>query len=254
MTFWTVNADPNQAQTYGLTALPEACVGPSDRQFFMGGVALAATIETFERAFEKPLLWTTIQFLSHGMRGDDIQIELEAVGGGRSIQQAAARISTVDRVLQTAMAALGARSHPFQADFVKCPDALAPLDCPEKPMDAFAQAGNLLDQFERRVAYQDDATGTEYLWLRPKFECEISASLLALMADFFLGAHSQTQGGTSLDNTFRVQAIKPTEWVLNAVQLSSISNGVVHGTVHQFSESGNLLAIGSQTGLLPRAK
>ncbi len=254
MTFWTVNPDRDRSKFYHLTALPEACVGPPDRQFFMGGVALAATIEALEHAYEKPLLWTTIQFLSHGMEGDRIQIELDAVGGGRSVQQAAARIKTGDRVLQTAMAALGERPHHFDATFVKCPSVPAPLDCPEKPMDGFAQPGNLLDQFERRVAHQDDATGTEYLWFRPKFECEMSASLLALIADFFLGAHSQTQGGTSLDNTFRVHAIKPTEWVLNVVQLSSIKNGVAHGTVHQFSEQGELLSLGSQTGLLPRPK
>ena len=248
MTFWTSERRQNH---YGLTALPAACVGPRDRQFFMGGVALAAAIEAMEREFEKPLLWATIQFLSHGRLGETIEIQVEPESGN-NIQQAGAVVRSGNRVLQRVMSALGQRESAIENQFAEMPTVLPPQECPEKPFDSFGMPGNLLDQFERRTALQDDTIGIKYLWFKPKFETPVSASLLALIADFLLGAHSETQGGTSLDNTFRVHSLASTTWVLNAVQITGIKNGAAHGTVRQFAEDGTLLASGSQTGLLPR--
>ncbi len=248
MTFWTSERRENH---YQLTTLPAACVGPRDRQFFMGGVAFAAAIEAMECEFEMPLLWATIQFLSHGRLGETIDIHVESERGN-TIKQASAVVRSEDRVLQRVMGALGRRESPIENQFAEMPNVLPPPECPEKPFDSFGMPGNLLDQFERRTALQDDARGIEYLWFKPKFEAPVSASLLALIADFFLGAHAETQGGTSLDNTFRVHSLTSTRWVLNAVQISGIANGAAHGTVQQFAEDGTLLASGSQTGLLPR--
>ena len=250
--FWNVSPSTEMAGKYQIQAPAEACVGPVDRQFFMGGVALGAAIQALETEFHKPLSWAHIQFHSHGMLGNDIDVDVARVSGGKSIVQASATVSTEGRLLQTVMASLGHRQSEIETQFVKAPEVPHPLECPQKAPDAFAQTGNLLDQFERRVAYQDDATGLEYLWFRPIFECEVSSSLLAIIADFFLGAHSATRGGTSLDNTFRVFALSPTDWVLNATQLSGIKNGMVQGHLHQFSQDGQLLASASQTGLLPR--
>ena len=252
MSFWTSKQSPIDPQRYEFKALREGCVGPPDRQFFMGGVAMAAAIEALETHLERPLLWATMQFVSHGMLDDEISIQIEPASGGRNIKQVAASISTEDRKLQNVMAALGSRQDDFAEQFIAMPDVPAPADCREKPVDTFGQTGNLLDQIERRVAFQDDATGREYLWLRANFETATSAALLALFADFFLGAHSRTMSGTSLDNTFRVCQLVPTDWVLHVIQLDNIARGVVNGSVHQFAEDGTLLAVGSQTGLLPR--
>ena len=250
--FWQVSPLSKIAGKYHIQALPEACVGPLDQQFFMGGVALASAIDALQTEFQKPLSWAHIQFHAHGMRGDDIEVDVARLSGGKSIVQAGTTVSTDGRVLQTVMASLGSRDSAFEAQFVKAPEVPKPSDCPPKAPDAFAQPGNLLDQFERRVAYQDDSTGKEYLWFRPNFECEISAPLLAILADFFLGAHTATRGGTSLDNSFRVFDLSPSKWILNVTQLAGIKTDMVQGQVHQFSEDGRLLATGSQTGLLPR--
>ncbi|MEO1188008.1 MAG: acyl-CoA thioesterase domain-containing protein [Pseudomonadota bacterium] len=252
MTFWVPARDEKIEGRYQLEAVAEACVGSADRQFFMGGVAFAAAIQALETDCDKPLLWATIQFSSHGMCGDEITIQIDPARGGRTITQSSATLTTHDRILQKVMAALGAREGGFDQQFVSMPDVLPPMQCPEKPLDTFAQPGNLLDQFDRRIAVQDDDLGLEYLWVRPRFETPRSAALLALIADFFLGAHSCTQGGTSLDNTFRIHTAKPTEWVLNAVQLNGIRRGAVSGSILQFAEDGTLLSSGSQTGLLPR--
>ena len=98
-----------------------------------------------------------------------------------------------------------------------------------------------------------DEEGIEYLWVRALGGFPLNAGLLAIMADFFLGAHTRTRGGTSLDNTFRLFATAPSGWVLNVTQFAGFDRGAVHGTVHQFAEDGTLLAMASQTGLLPKA-
>ena len=254
MTFWLptpVQKGKLDKHSFQLTAQLAACVGTPERQFFMGGVAMAAAVEALQMATGKPLLWATMQFLSHGLLGDKIEIDVE-IHGGRAVQQTSAAVKTGDRMMQNVMAALGGRDHPLEQQFVSMPEVPPAQDCPIKGDDAFGQEGNLLRQFERRTAFEDTQNGIEYMWIKPTFNTEMSAPLLALMADFFLGAHVATRQGTSLDNTFRLHTIKASEWVLNATSLSALGNGAAHGTAYQFAEDGTLLATSGQTGLLPR--
>jgi acyl-CoA thioesterase len=53
----------------------------------MGGVAHAAAIEAAEIVSGKPLLWSTIQFVNAGLLNQSIDIQVELLGGGRSISQ-----------------------------------------------------------------------------------------------------------------------------------------------------------------------
>ncbi len=250
--FWTPR--PSEASgTFQIEATDVACVGPPEDQFFMGGVAMAAAIEALQTWSGKPLLWTTIQFLNHGMYGDQLEITVEKSGGGRSVVQAMAKVMREGHQLQTLIAALGERPGEPDQQFEKVPnDVPAPEECALKQDDAFARPGNLIDQFERRTALEDPERGLEWMWMRPKFRADITAPLLALMSDFFLGAHERSRGGTSLDNTIRICALRPTEWVLSVTQIASFSSGAVQGYQRQFAEDGTLLSISSQTGLLPR--
>lgn len=93
------------------------------------------------------------------------------------------------------------------------PDVPPPEDCSIKADDAFACSDNLLGQFERRTALEDSDAGIEHLWMRPALDMPVTAGLLAILSDFILGAHKQSRGGTSLDNTFRLYALKETDWV-----------------------------------------
>lgn len=217
----------------------------------MGGVGMAAAIEALERWSEKPLLWSTIQFISHGMLDEGFTLALKRMGGGRRIIQASAELLRGDDVLQHSVAALGARGPEDNHQFARMPDVAPPEDCDAKQDDLMQRPGNLIDQFERRIARADEDAGIEYMWIRPVFETRFSAALLALMSDFFLGAHSRSRGGTSLDNTFRLCGLVETDWVLAATELSCFKNGAAHGTQRQFSQDGTLLSISSQTGLLP---
>ena len=251
--FWSPQRLERDENTFRLIAPESGCVGPSDHQFFMGGVAMATAVEVLEHWSGKPLLWATIQFLNHGMLGDELFVEVERLSGGRSVIQAMVRMRRDDGViLQQTIAALGAREGEPDRQFATMPSVNPPEICPPKQSDSFEMPGNLIDQFERRTALEDPEAGLEYMWIKPKFGVEMSAPLLALMSDFFLGAHVRSRGGTSLDNTFRPGAIKPTNWVLTTTQYSGFTKGSVSGAQYQFAEDGTVLSTSSQTGLLPR--
>jgi len=252
MAFWIPQASPDDRCRFQLNVTAACCVGPADTQFFMGGVGFATAIAALEQATDKPLLWASVQFLSQTVAGACVDIDVDITLPGRNITQAMATVSDGGRVLHRTMAALGARSEPTRQQFLSMPDVPSPTSCPVKADNAYAQEGNLLTRFERRTARQSDADGLEYLWVRPVDPLPLTSGLLAIMADFFLGAHDRTRGGTSLDNTFRLYRTAPAGWVLNVVQLDGFDRGAVHGSLHQFTEDGGLLAIASQTGLLPR--
>lgn len=242
-----------QANRFQFEVSHETCVGPAGREFLMGGVAMAVAIDALERWSEKPLLWATIQFLHAGALDDQIDIFADRVGGGRSVVQAAATLQSGETPLQTMSAALGARSAEPPEQFINMPTVPDPADCPTKEDDALGQDDNLIDQFERRTALEDPDRGIELMWIKPVVPIEMSSSLLALTSDFLLGAHERSRGGTSLDNTLRICALQPTEWILSATQITHFGGGAAHGTQRQFAQDGKLLSISSQTGLLPRS-
>lgn len=251
--FWVADANRSEPGHFTYTVNQLACVGPSaEHQFYMGGVAMATHIDALQRHFEKPLLWATIQFLNHGMLYDDLDLSVSQVGGGRNVLQAMAVMQRGDEVLHRTMAALGARGDTPDQVFVAMPSVAGPRDCDVKADDIMAAPDNLLGQFERRTAHEDSANGCEYMWIRARRQTTIDAAYLALVSDFFLGAHIKTRGGTSLDNTFRLINAHQTEWILAVTQLSSFTRGAAQGTQHLFAEDGTLLSTSSQTGLLPR--
>lgn len=252
MQFWQAQQDAEQSARFSFTAPPMACVGPPDNQFYMGGVGMATHVDALERYFDKPLLWATIHFLTHGMLGDDMSLEIEPVGGGRNVVQAMSTMRRGDDVLHRCMAALGQRGNEPDKVFAAMPEVKPPQQCPEKAADVFASDENLIGQFERRTALEDAAAGVEHMWIRARFAPQIDAAFLALVSDFFLGAHERTRSGTSLDNTFRLISTHQTEWILAVTQLSGFTRGAAHGVQHLFAEDGTLLATSSQTGLLPR--
>lgn len=237
--------------TYCLKPDPRAMVGPEDQEFMMGGVIVGAIIEALEAEFEKPLLWISSQFLAPIRNGEPVSITIEMPPRVGSIVQTGALVKIGDQRANIARAGLGARSSDT-FHFAQMPEVKPPTACETKPPDAGMRGGNISSQLEKRTAFQSDEFGIEHLWVRPLSTLPRSAGLLAIVADFFLGAHSLTRTGTSLDNLFRLHAVKQTEWVLMETKISSIFNGVVHGEQWLFAEDGTLLATASQTGLLPR--
>ena len=250
MSFWQSEKD---GDTFSYRVVQRACVGSNESyQFYMGGVAMATHVDALERFFDKPLLWVTTQFLSHGMLDNELTLEVTQIGGGKNVVQAEAVMWRGEEVLHRSIAALGARGDETDRAFVAMPKVKMPDACPRKPDDAMANEDNLLAQFDRRTAFEDSDSGTEYMWIRPLIEMKIDAAYLALVSDFFLGAHVRTRRGTSLDNTFRLINARQTDWILAVTQMSSFTRGAAHGNMHLFAEDGTLLATSSQTGMLPR--
>jgi acyl-CoA thioesterase len=253
MAFWSPTSDGADADVFTLKASTQACVGPAGYEFIMGGVAQAAAIEAAEIVTDKPLLWSTIQFVNAGLLNQSINIEVEALGGGRSISQVLVTLTTNGTVLQTMSAALGGRQG-AERQFVSMPAVAAPENCSIKTDLDHNNDQDLIAQFERRIAVEAPDDGLGAMWIRSKDALPISAGMLAITSDFMLGLHPESFRGTSLDNTFRVFSTDPTEWILCVTQMAGFRDGAAMGVTHQFTQDGQLLSVSSQTGLLPRSE
>ena len=250
--FWSPQLSLNNENKFKLLASPQACVGPAGHEFIMGGVAQAAAIEAAEIVADKPLLWSTIQFVNAGLLNQSIDIEVEVLGGGRSISQVLVTLMADGTLLQTMSAALGGREG-TERQFVSMPTVVAPEDCPIRTDLDHNNDQDLIAQFERRVPFEAPDEGLGAMWIRSKDGLPITAGLLAITSDFMLGLHPESFRGTSLDNTFRVFSKRPTEWILCVTQMSGFRDGAAMGVTHQFTQDGQLLSVSSQTGLLPRS-
>ncbi len=252
MAFWSPQPSVKDERKFELVASEQACVGPAGYEFIMGGVAQAAAIEAAEIVSGKPLLWSTIQFVNAGLLNQSIDIEVELLGGGRSISQVLVTLTANDTVLQTLTAALGGRQG-SERQFVNMPQVEPPEDCPVKTDLDHNNDQDLIAQFERKIAIAAPDEGLGAMWIRSKDTLPVSAGLLAITSDFMLGLHPESFRGTSLDNTFRVFSTRPTEWMLCVTQMSGFRDGAAMGVTHQFTQDGQLLSVSSQTGLLPRS-
>ncbi len=253
MAFWSPQPSMTDERKFELVASEKACVGPAGYEFIMGGVAQAAAIEAAEIVSGKPLLWSTIQFVNAGLLNQSIDIEVELLGGGRSINQVLVTLTANDTVLQTLTAALGGRQGSWR-QFVNMPQVAPPEDCPVKTDLDHKNDQDLIAQFERRMVLEAPDEGLGAMWIRSKDSLPVSAGLLAITSDFMLGLHPESFRGTSLDNTFRVFSTRPAEWILCVTQMSGFRDGAAMGVTHQFTQDGQLLSVSSQTGLLPRSE
>jgi acyl-CoA thioesterase len=252
MAFWSPQPPVKAERKFELVASTQTCVGPAGYEFIMGGVAQAAAIEAAEIVSGKPLLWSTIQFVNAGLLNQSIDIEVELLGGGRSISQVLVTLTADGTVLQTMSGALGGRQG-TERQFVSMPTVAAPEDSSIKTDLDHNNDQDLIAQFERRIAIEAPHDGLGAMWIRSKDSHPISAGLLAITSDFMLGLHPESFRGTSLDNTFRVFSTVPTEWILCVTQMSGFRDGAAMGVTHQFTQDGQLLSVSSQTGLLPRS-
>jgi acyl-CoA thioesterase len=89
------------------------------------------------------------------------------------------------------------------------------------------------------------------MWLKPKGGLPIDAGMLAIIADHVpsgIGnALGMSGGGNSLDNTIRFVRMVPTEWVLCEVRINGVHGGFAHGSMHLFAQTGELIAVASQS-------
>ena len=243
---------------FRLPASQAGCVGVPGRYAMMGGVTSAAVITAMEEMTGRQLLWSTTQFVSHASAEVDFDIQISLLVEGGRITQAQGSLFDGDRLVLQSSAALGEISDQAGNQYCEPRAWIAPESCPAKESGPPVEPGGLLDQFERRVAEQSDEAGLESLWFRLKDsprhkERLVTAGLLAVLGDFLPGAVSLTRGASSVDNTLRINGLKPCEWMLAETSIHAIQGRLYQGVMNIFSESGALLAVASQTGIRPRA-
>lgn len=237
---------------YTLPVMPPATVGPEGAPHIMGGVALAAAIDAMELASGEPILWANIQFLSPTQHAEELHIACQQCGGGQSVGQWMAEANVNGRPTHRISASLGAREPSPAQVFAAMPDVPAPGDCPPSDDTYQFADGSLHDQFEMRIARREPDKGLNAVWVRNAGGFANDAAWLAIISDFFLGGHPQSRGGFSLDANFRFVQSAPAGWVLSVTQMGAMGKGVIHGQAQHFGEDGQLLALSSQTGVLPR--
>ncbi len=222
-----------------------------------GGTAIAVSLAVSERVTGRDALWATTQFSSTAMLGDRVECLVEELARGRRTSQVRITATAGGEVVFVALGATGEHK----------PDGLAGSAerMPEvTPPDQGREAGwNRADSTvgwhlatdlrEAKVlSHPDPGRGRMCLWTRLKDGEQWTPARLAFVADMVpvsvarsLGVHG---AGTSLDNTLRCGPM-PGEggWVLVDLRPHLAFGGYGHGTVHLWSESGELLATGSQT-------
>ena len=244
--------EPTQVPNrFTLEVTPQHLVGPPEFKHLMGCVNLAAAIHAMEHFTGQPLIWVNVQFLNRGPAQGEIEVRLTPRVQGRSLTHMGAEVWAGDVILSSLQATLGARSGPEAHQFHAMPEAPSPDRCEAKPIE-FPADGTLMELIERRIVSETNETGEEVMWYRAPSEPKMTPGLLAIMADFLMGAHPLTRGSASLDNSFRMHSTDETDWVLVQKQITHWADGIVHGEVRLFSEKGTLLATGGQSALMPR--
>ncbi|MDP1632289.1 MAG: thioesterase family protein [Caulobacter sp.] len=239
---------------------PEICVGPPGNLFMYGGIGLAASISALEQTCGRPVIWATAQYLSYARPPSIVDFDVRIAAAGKYTTQARVSGHVGEGEIITVNAALGARPDSVTKQWVSMPDLPPPEDC--EPVLLWPDQGQNLN---RRIEMRTDggrygidtrtgepsADGRMQMWLRTVEDHAVDASLLAVFADYVpsgLGPALGLQaGGNSLDNTLRVLSLVPTRWVLADIAISGVHAGVGHGAMNLFAETGELMAVASQS-------
>lgn len=263
MTTTFFNLEPtHNSYRWFLPVTREITSGPPDKLFMFGGVGLGAAIAAMERSLGRPVIWATAQYASFAQLGSIVDFDVHEVNIGNNLTQARVVAHIHDRQILLASAALGQRNGPSD-QWLKASPAPRPEDCPQ--VSHWRRGASALDtRMEMRliegrfpngepISGRGDS-GRLRLWVRSSEGVPVSAQFLAVVADFVVEATSHAlgryAGGNSLDNTIRFASIEQCEWLLCDLEIEAIHQGVTHGTMKIYSESGVLMATASQSLIL----
>lgn len=226
--------------------------------FLYGGAGLASGIVALEEATGRPAIYAAAHYLSFAPLDAEVTVKVKVAAVGNRVTQARATTYVDDREILTVNAALGRGELAAPDPWLHMPEVPSPEDSPRRvtarPMD-----NTIFDHLETRVAlgrpYEEldltPGSPVSALWARVPDHLEPSAATLALIGDLVSGGATQPLGrhtmGRSLDNTIRVAALEPTEWVLCEIHMHALVHGFAQGTAYLWSESGTLLGTASQS-------
>ncbi len=227
-------------------------------QFLYGGCGLAAGIVALEEASERPTVYAAAHYLSFAPPNAEVLIDVDLAAVGHRVTQARASARVDGREVLTVNAALGRGELEAPEPWTTMPDVPTPEASP--PRVLIRRVGpSIFDYLETRVAIGrpfdelDGSSGSPVsaMWARLPDHLDPSAATLAIVGDLVSGGTMQPLGrrvmGRSLDNTLRVVALEPTEWVLIDIHMHALRGGFAQGTGFLWSRSGTLLATASQS-------
>lgn len=260
-TAWLGLEKTSDSSRFTIVANKQVSVGP---KFLFGGCALGAAICALETVTDRPLVWSTAQFLSFADTGSEMEIEVTPRITGHRTTQATAVGRVGDREIIHVNAALGTRSLDYSAQPLAMPEVQDPEICPDRllrDIDMDTVYSRMMQRWgipqssdpADNVSVQLNP-GRITMWVRFPELTQPGPAMLAVLADWVPMAASQVAGreltGNSLDNTLRVFKIVPSDWFLIDLQIESVNNGFAHGTVHLWAQDGTLLGVGSQSATL----
>lgn len=227
-------------------------------KFLFGGCGLAAGLVALEEASGRPTVWASAHYLSYAPTGAEVTVTTDLVVVGGHVTQARASARVGEREILTVNAALGTGELDAPTPWVTMPEVPHPDDCPPRQLpEGFGES--IFQHVDSRVALGRtfaDLDGTpgspsSAVWARVPGHLQPSAATLAIFGDYVSGGATQPLGrrttGRSLDNTLRVVALEPTEWVLCEIHMHALAGGFAQGTAFLWSQGGNLMATASQS-------
>jgi acyl-CoA thioesterase-2 len=230
-------------------------------RFMFGGCGLGAAVSAMESVCERPVVWATAQYLSFAMVGDIMDLDVTVAVAGKRTSQARAVGRVGDREILTVNAALGSKDIKIDEQWRTMPEVPNPDDCPLRS-DMVADSESIMGRLNIRLALGSPwdeidgnpvPRGRSALWVQTP-DIDMSAAGLAILGDYLPFGIAQATGrwvpSNSLDNTIRVQRLKPTNWVLCDIRVDGVNNGFGHGSVFLWAQDGTLLATASQSAVL----
>jgi acyl-CoA thioesterase-2 len=236
-----------------------------------GGAAIGMSMAAAEAVTGRTVVWTTTQYVSTVALGHHLSLHVEVLASGRRTNQV--RVTGTSEDGGVVFASLGAtgihRPEGLTGEFERMPKVSDPSSSERwaSPISGLAKSAGFPDlpPEQRRKGFSgavefrgpeltdhpDPGPGRSCMWIRRRDGAEVTPAVAAYMADMVPMSVAAALGviaaGTSLDNTVRIGAFVPTEWVLLDLRPHLAVGGYGHGIAHVWSEDGHLLATASQT-------
>lgn len=246
-----------------LPVTDDICAGTVERPFLFGGSGLAACVAAMIAAEQRPLIWTTVQYIAYALPGEDLVIEVETLARGTNTIQLRAAARVGDRLVLSAQGAAGERQGGDARQISRLASPPAPEACP-RVRDQHARPGGVSSHFEFRLArgrfpadgetFGELSDGRMGLWIKP-LGGVIDANVVAIASDYVSDALSDAVGrrvhASSIDNTLRFGPIHQTEWLYADITIEQLHSGVGHGRMEIYTQDGRWMA-SSSTSLIVR--
>ena len=202
-----------------------------------------------ELTTDRPLALASAQYLSRAPHGDVVEVGLELFAEGNAMTQAGFTLRSAGTVVLRGHASLGGRELGIDDAWYRGPEAPPPDECPPRSRSTESDH-SFTDLADLRVARSVPGERRVMYWSRVRDGLAGSSPILAALGDLLPSGMRVTLDssfrGSSLDNTIRIAATEPAEWVLIDLETSAFRHGVGHGTARIYSREGRLLASGSQ--------